>query len=83
MIGGGVLGLLEQGGTVMLPLLLCSVIAVAIVLERIWTLTREARSARHVHALVYQALAGAGRTAALYPGSWSQWSNLDLPVETT
>ena len=23
-----------------------------------------------------------GRTAALYPGSWSQWSNLDLPVDT-
>jgi biopolymer transport protein ExbB len=65
MIGGGVLELLEQGGTVMLPLLLCSVVAVAIVLERVWTLTREGRSARHVHALVYQTLAGAGRTAAL------------------
>lgn len=59
------LGLIEQGGMVMLPLLLCSVVSVAIILERTWALSRGARAARRLHELVREALKDGARTEAL------------------
>jgi biopolymer transport protein ExbB len=48
----GFLELIEQGGVVMYPLLLCSVLVVGVVIERLWTLARlpqqSAALARHV-----------------------------------
>jgi len=36
----GLLDLIEQGGTVMYPLLLCSVLVVGVIIERLWALAR-------------------------------------------
>jgi biopolymer transport protein ExbB len=44
MIGeGGVFDLLRHGGIVMAPLLLCSVVSVAVIVERLWALSSAAR----------------------------------------
>ena len=45
MIDADPLTLLAQGGVVVYPLLLCSVVSVTIALERLWSLTRGARQA--------------------------------------
>ncbi|MCK6555387.1 MotA/TolQ/ExbB proton channel family protein [Candidatus Binatia bacterium] len=61
----GFLGLIEQGGAVMYPLLLCSVVSVAITLERLWSIARAARSAARLHGLVSEAARDGGFSDAL------------------
>jgi biopolymer transport protein ExbB len=46
------LTLIETGGVVMYPLLLCSVVTVAVVIERLWTLTRAARGSAQLQRVV-------------------------------
>jgi len=55
MDGRGILTLIEQGGAVMYPLLLCSVVSLAVILERLWTISRAARGAQRLHQLVIEA----------------------------
>ncbi len=52
MTFGNFLTLIETGGVVMYPLLLCSVIATAVVIERFWTIFRATRSATQLHRVV-------------------------------
>ena len=47
--------LIENGGVVMYPLLLCSVVSIAVIIERGWTITRSARAAARLHQLVIEA----------------------------
>lgn len=56
MNGESLIQLLEQGGVVMYPLLLCSVVTVAIIIERSWTIAKGARTARNLHQLVEESL---------------------------
>lgn len=49
---GNFLTLIETGGVVMYPLLVCSVVAIAVVIERIWTIARAARAAEQLHRVV-------------------------------
>ena len=37
--------IVKAGGTVMVPIILCSIVAVAIIIERFWTLRAAARRA--------------------------------------
>jgi len=46
------LNLIETGGVVMYPLLLCSVVTIAVVIERLWTITRAARAAAQLHRVI-------------------------------
>lgn len=55
MSGRDLLTLVETGGAVMYPLLLCSVVSIAVILERLWVLTRAARAAAQLHQLVAEA----------------------------
>jgi biopolymer transport protein ExbB len=55
MDGRDLLTLIEQGGAVMYPLLLCSIVSLAVILERLWTITRAARGAARLHQLVTEA----------------------------
>lgn len=52
MVGNGVLGLLATGGAVMYPLVLCSVVSVAVLLERLWVLTRAARGSAQLQRVI-------------------------------
>lgn len=61
----GFLGLIEQGGAVMYPLLLCSVVSIAVILERLWSITRAARGAARLHRLVNEAAEDGGFADAL------------------
>ena len=49
----------------MYPLLLCSIVSLAVIIERLWTLTRAARGAARLHQLVAEATEEGGLTDAL------------------
>ncbi len=55
MNGRDLLTLAENGGVVMYPLLLCSVVSLAVIIERLWTITRAARRSAQLHQLVTEA----------------------------
>jgi biopolymer transport protein ExbB len=55
MNGRDLLTLIENGGVVMYPLLLCSVVSMAVIIERSWTITRAARAATRLHQMVAEA----------------------------
>jgi len=65
MDGRDLLTLIEHGGVVMYPLLLCSVVSVAVIIERLWTLTRAARGAARLHHMVTEATEEGGIADAL------------------
>src|SRR5215470_13752622 len=54
MNGRDFLTLIETGGVVMYPLLLCSIVSIAVIIERLWTTTRAARAAARLHQLVLE-----------------------------
>jgi len=65
MDGRDLLTLIENGGAVMYPLLLCSVVSMAVIIERLWTITRAARAATRLHQLVAEATEEGSLTDAL------------------
>ncbi len=56
MDGRSILQLVEHGGAVMYPLLLCSVLSVAVIIERLWALARASRATGHLGRHVRDAL---------------------------
>ena len=46
--------IVQAGGWLMLPIILCSIIAIAIVIERFWTLNPARIAPRHVLADIWQ-----------------------------
>ncbi len=65
MDGRDFLTLIENGGVVMYPLLLCSIVSVAVIIERLWTITRAARAAARLHQQVSEATDEGNATDAL------------------
>ena len=57
--------LIENGGVVMYPLLLCSVVSVAVVLERVWSLSLDVRRSRRLHQTTTEAYEEGGLPEAL------------------
>lgn len=55
MSGRDFFTLIENGGVVMYPLLLCSIVSIAVIIERLWTIMRAARAAARLHQLVTEA----------------------------
>jgi len=58
MEGRNLAMLIESGGTVMWPLLLCSIVSIGVIIERSWTLLRFARASARLHHLVIEAIDG-------------------------
>lgn len=52
MIEHSLLDIIRQGGWVLYPLLLCSVVSVTVIVERWWALRRDGRNARRLHSLL-------------------------------
>ena len=65
MNGRDLLTLIENGGVVMYPLLLCSIVSIAVIIERGWVLARAARGAARLHQLVIEAAQEGGIGDAL------------------
>jgi biopolymer transport protein ExbB len=63
--GGSIVGLLRQGGIVVYPLVVCSIVTLAIVLERAWAVLGEARASRGLRTLVQEALGESGIAEAM------------------
>jgi biopolymer transport protein ExbB len=59
------LTLIEDGGVVMYPLLLCSIITVAVTIERMWTITRATRNSARLHRLVAEIVTDGSVSEAL------------------
>jgi biopolymer transport protein ExbB len=57
MNGSALARLIENGGVTLYPLLLCSTVSVAVIIERIWTIARATRARARVHDLVVSASA--------------------------
>ncbi len=55
MAGSALARLIENGGVTLYPLLLCSIVSVAVAIERGWAIARAARTRAHVHPLVLRA----------------------------
>lgn len=53
--GGGVFDLVRQGGIVMAPLALCSIVTVAVIVERLWSLSSAARRSERFHRAALEA----------------------------
>lgn len=73
----GILQLVEQGGVVMYPLLVCSVVSLAVIIERLWWLGRTAgaatRLAGHVRDAVREGrLAEAAALCRGVAGPWAE-----------
>ncbi len=49
--------LVENGGVTLYPLLLCSIVSVAVAIERAWTIMRATRARTRIHAMVLRAAA--------------------------
>jgi biopolymer transport protein ExbB len=61
----GFLELIEHGGVVMYPLLLCSVVSVAVILERLWSLGLAVRRSHRLHQVATEAYQEGGLPEAL------------------
>ena len=55
MDGSALARIVENGGVTLYPLLLCSIVSVAVAIERAWTIARAGRARARVHALVLRA----------------------------
>ena len=57
--------LIEHGGLVMYPLLVCSIVSLGVIGERLWSLIRATRRSRELHRVAAEALEEGGVTDAL------------------
>jgi biopolymer transport protein ExbB len=56
MNGGSLLTWVESGGIAMYPLLFCSILSAAVIVERLWAIARAQRASTRVQALVVNAI---------------------------
>jgi biopolymer transport protein ExbB len=65
MTGSALARLIENGGVTLYPLLLCSIVSVAVAIERAWTIARATRARARIHELVLRAAARGNLSEAL------------------